>query len=422
MSELKIVQINSGYGNAGSTNRTTKEMHEWLCAEGIDSYVYCTRVDEKNTDQRVRVYSTPYLQKVHAFLSRVTGLQGYFSFFDTKRLLSWMSKDVPDVVLLRVLHSNCINFPLLFHFLKKKRIPVIIVLHDCWFMTGHCVHFAEADCEKWKNGCSHCPLIKQHNKSWFFDTSRRCYQDKKTWYRGLDMTVIGVSKWIANLARQSILKNAVELDYIYNWIDQAVFFPHNRKIIRDGMKLRNDEVVLLGVSSLWDEEKGFSTIVYVANQFRQYRIVLIGLIKGQEALPDNIMCVGEVGSPNLLAEYYSMADVFMNPSKQETFGKVTAEAICCGTPIVAYRTTATTELVEQAGGMLVNPGDCEGFCSAIRKTLDEKNVDSIRMRELRFAEDAFDKEKKMEEYAALFERIISRKGCMNDEEDFVHCQ
>lgn len=62
-----------------------------------------------------------------------------------------------------------------------------------------------------------------------------------------------------------------------------------------------------------------------------------------EKLPTNIIAVGILSGLRELAEHYSMADVFLNPSVQETFGKVSAEALACGTPIIANNATANPE-------------------------------------------------------------------------------
>jgi glycosyltransferase involved in cell wall biosynthesis len=48
-----------------------------------------------------------------------------------------------------------------------------------------------------------------------------------------------------------------------------------------------------------------------------------------------------------LAEYYANADVFVFPSKWETFGIVMIEAMACGTPVAAYPCQGPEDVVEQ---------------------------------------------------------------------------
>ena len=56
-----------------------------------------------------------------------------------------------------------------------------------------------------------------------------------------------------------------------------------------------------------------------------------------------------------LASYYQMADVFVFPSKTDTFGVVMLESMACGTPIAAYPVTGPIDVVENnVNGYLSN--------------------------------------------------------------------
>ena len=224
---MKIAQINTTYGSADSTGRNVKELHEFFKENGCESRVYVTRInnreEEKTSD--IILFSNKLDEKSHAILSRVTGFQGYFSHITTKALIRELKQYCPSVILLNVLHSNCINFELLFRYIAENQIPVIFVLHDCFFFTGHCCHYIDVKCEKWKKECGGCPSMRKWNKSLFFDTSRRALADKKRWYDAIKIKgVIAVSHWLEDEARQSILKDA-RITTVYNWVDQTIFKP-----------------------------------------------------------------------------------------------------------------------------------------------------------------------------------------------------
>ena len=151
---MKIVQINVSYGNADSTGRNVKELHTYLQKQGHNSYVFASmRNDKSDLDSNVFLFSNIIDRKVHALFSRLTGRQGFFSKQKTKKLITQLKTINPDVVLLNVLHSNCINFPLLFDFLIKYNIPTILVLHDTWYYTGHCCHYTDVNCFAWQKKC-----------------------------------------------------------------------------------------------------------------------------------------------------------------------------------------------------------------------------------------------------------------------------
>ena len=342
-------------------------------------------------------------EKSHAILSRVTGFQGYFSHITTKALIRELKQYCPSVILLNVLHSNCINFELLFRYIAENQIPVIFVLHDCFFFTGHCCHYIDVKCEKWKKECGGCPSMRKWNKSLFFDTSRRALADKKRWYDAIKIKgVIAVSHWLEDEARQSILKDA-RITTVYNWVDQTIFKPTVEFPIE--WKNFKRKQIALAVASVWGDDKGLQEIKRVALECPELIIVMIGAnINGVETM-ENIYTVGIVNNNTKLAEYYSAASVFLNPSRQETFGKTTAEALACGTPVVAYRTTACTELIDDTRGALAELGDAAGYIREVKKVL-KNGKEYYRGAALDFAHRKFDSKTNMLQYMDVIHSLI----------------
>lgn len=404
---MRVVQINGSYGMADSTGRTTAELHEYLLQNGVDSWVFAFKQSGDASECRqVEILGEPFSRPTHALLSRLTGLQGYYSAGPTRRLLRKLDRLRPDVVRLGVLHGNCIHLPLLMKYLAKKKIAVVLVLHDCWFFTGHCCYYTAAGCRRWETGCGHCPTRREWNTSWFFDRSARCLKDKRRWYAALDrLAVVGVSEWITNEARRSILKNAAEIRRIYNWVDTKRFCPRDPAPLRQKLGL-GEEKMVLGVASVWSEGKGLGMFIRIAQEHPDMVFVLVGRMEEGIPLPPNLRAVGLVKDPEALAEYYAAADLFANPSVQETFGKTTAEALASGTPVLVYNTTACPELVGEGCGRVVPLGDESAFSAAIPELLaqgKEKSGPVCRA----FALEQFGREKSLAEYLDLF-RALAR--------------
>lgn len=403
---MKIVQINGSYGTADSTGRTTKEMHTWLRLHGQQSYVFAAEInDNKALDPGVELYSTPFLRKIHSVASRISGLQGYFSWIDTKKLIFALEKIRPNVVVLRVLHNNSLHFPLFMRYLAKKKIAAVLVLHDCWYYTGHCCYYIEENCGLWMQQCGNCPAIHKWNKSWFFDTSQKLLKDKRKWFSSIEnLGVVGVSDWITGEAKRSaVLGDVKEIEAIYNWIDQTVFCPRDKKTLREELGLPIQDQIAVAVASTWSDVKGLQEILMIAEKQPELTIVLIGNTDARD-WPTNIVRTGAIQDSEKLAKYYAAADVFLNPSIQETFGKTTAEALSCGIPVVAYETTACTELVGRDGsrGKLVPLKDRQMFLEKTEALLSQKDVqyDCIS-----FAHSNFSMEKNMQKYMKLFYKL-----------------
>ena len=70
---------------------------------------------------------------------------------------------------------------------------------------------------------------------------------------------------------------------------------------------------------------------------------------------------------------YSAADVFVAPQVQEAFGLVMAEAMACGTPVVAFDATGPRDIVEhKVNGYAARPFDPEDLAAGIRFVLEDK--------------------------------------------------
>lgn len=401
---MKVLQINAVY-KYSSTGRSTSEFHEYLKSQGIVSAIAAVDVPCEN-DEYIRI-AGKLSTATHAILSRIVGRQGHFSYFSTWRLIKKVKKFAPDVIHLRVLHSNCINLPLLLKYFAKEDIPVVITLHDCWFFTGHCCYFVDSHCDRWKEKCGHCPDLRNWNKSLFFDFTTKNLLDKKALLGGIRrLAVIGVSDWVTGFVHESILKDASIIRRIYNWIDTEKMHPSDTSSFRQKINIKESDFVILACAQNWNKAKGIFDIIQIANRCPDYKFVLIGGIPQEYLpLPNNILTIGVLSDLNQLANYYSMADVFFNPSTRETFGKVTVEAMACGTPVVAYRLTATPELVRDGCGYVVDYQDFDAIedCLAIMK----KNGKGVYENNcVAFTHKEFGSEKLMNDYIELYKELI----------------
>jgi glycosyltransferase involved in cell wall biosynthesis len=267
-----------------------------------------------------------------------------------------------------------------------------------------------AECDKWKTGCHHCPQLKTDNVSWFFDRTSALWKEKKRLFEAVPrLAVVGVSEWTKEQGEKSFLSCADYIERIYNWIDLNVFYPReNREELKEKLGI-TDKKVVLGVASGWSNAKGLDKFCHLAESLGdEYAVVLVGQMQDAYRLPSNVIAVPPTTSTDLLAEYYSMADVFVSLSLQETFGKVSAEALACGTPIVCFDSTANKEMVGDNSGKTVAPNDLDGIIDAVEK-ICKKDKQEYMKRCRQFAATHFDKEKNIVSYLQLFEKLTADK-------------
>lgn len=399
---MKIVQINA-VNRFSSTGLNTWDLHQYLKSIGHESFIFCT--NENKPNENIYQIGCSFDYKLHSFFSHLFGNQGSYSIIATHKLINKLKKIKPDIVHLGNLHSNFINLRLLLNFLASNDIATSLTLHDCWFFTGHCCYFTDTNCDRWQTGCGNCPDLRNWNNSWFIDNSRKNLKLKSELFSKIPrLAVIGVSQWVTDFMPRSILKNASIIKAIYNWIDTDVFRPRETITLREKLNLSKTDFVVLGVAQTWNRQKGLYAFIDLAKMMPQCKFLMAGDLKCDTVLPQNIVTIGATSNLEKLSELYSLADVFFMPSIRETFGKVTAEALCCGTPVVAYNVTATPELIAPNCGYVIEQGDLNTARDAIEEIMTRgKNYFSKSCRE--YAIRTFSKNILMNQYLEVFRAI-----------------
>ncbi len=404
---MKIVQINA-VCNYGSTGRTTLELSKYLTNNNIENYVfYGNGYSDYPPAKRL---NTDFGVKLHGLMSRLMGRQGYFSFLHTQKIIKELKTINPDIVHLRNLHGNFIHLNMLLKYLGKNKIATVISLHDCWFYTGHCTHYITENCEKWKTGCYNCPRKKNDNPSWFFDQSKSVWKDRVKYFGKINkLGVIGVSDWVTNEAKQSFLSKNAKFKRIYNWIDTSVFYPRNNKDeICEKYNLPKEKYKVILVAGRWNKgsEKYNDLKELLKLIDNDVQVILVGGYNSDEYLGENVSLVGYINNTNELAELYSVADVYVHLSHADTFGKVVAEALACGTPAIVYNTTALPELVNKECGYVAPCGDTQAVFDALNKI--KKNGKSFYSKSCAdFASENFEKETLIESTLDFYSVLLN---------------
>ena len=391
---MKIVQINATCGQ-GSTGDICLSISRMLTETGIENYVLYTVGD--CTDSAAIKVGNLQTVRVAAAKSRLTGNYGFTAKRITKQLLNLLRKIQPDIVHLHNLHSHNCHLQLLLDYLREKRIKVFWTFHDCWAFTAYCPHYTLAGCSNWKTGCRVCPQYRHY--SLLFNQSETLYNKKKALTEGLRLTVITPSYWLAGQVRQSFFRQ-FPVKVIHNGVDCSVFFPRKNDFRkRNGLE---NVFVLLGVAFRWDNRKGLDVFIELYRRLnpQQYKIVLVGTDdEVDKLLPDGIISIHRTERREDLAELYTAADVFVNPTREEVLGLVNLEANACGTPVVTFNAGGSPECICKTSGVSVEVDDIESMETQIVRIVTEKPF-TTQMCVNRAAE--FDKDKQYRKYLNLY--------------------
>ncbi len=397
----KIVAINSC--NYGSTGNIMLSILQTAETEGMDTLACYPKA--RRTMPNFKLNKHYYiggliLRNIGLRLSAITGLYGCFSIIDTIKLIFKLKRFNPDVIHFHNLHDSYINIPLIFHYIKNNRIRVIWTLHDCWSFTGHCPYFTLSKCEKWKSGCMKCPSYKMYPSS-LFDNSKLMWKLKRKWFTGMqDAVIVTPSQWLADLVKQSFLNNYT-IKVINNGINLGVFKPTESNF-RDKFRL-TDKYIIVGVAMGWENRKGLDVFIELSKRLSEdYKIILVGTNDEVDSmLPSNILSIHRTGNQAELAEIYSAADLFVNPTREENYPTVNMEAIACGTPVLTFRTGGSPEILDDKTGFVVDVDDIGEMERQIVRICTKKPFSKEDCRE---RAKSFDKDLKFQEYVGLYQK------------------
>jgi glycosyltransferase involved in cell wall biosynthesis len=373
-----VLQINTVCG-VGSVGRIVRQIHEALREKGHESYIAYGR-KPLGCDGAIRIGGDLDVY-FHVFLTRVFDLHGFGSKKATKKFLKIVEEINPDIIHLHNIHGYYLNIEVLFDFLKSFDKPVVWTLHDCWAFTGHCSYFTYAKCERWKTGCYSCPEKKSYPRSVIFDNSKSNYARKKKAFTGAkNMTLVTPSQWLAGLVKESFLGD-YPVQVIPNGIDTEVFKPtpsdFKKRYGLDG------KFLILGVANVWEKRKGFDYFLDLSKYLSDDEIiVLVGLSDERiKNLPNNIIGIKRTNSAKELAEIYTAADVFFNPTLEDNYPTVNLEAQACGTYVITFDSGGAKEtIISKESGIAIKPCKAEDIMNLIRvlrsKGRKAANVDS----------------------------------------------
>ena len=240
--------------------------------------------------------------------------------------------------------------------------------------------------------------------------------------QGAEKIIVTPSVWLTKEALKSFV-GKYECVTIRNGIEvKNVFYPRGKARCREKYGYLPDEKLILGIAvGYQDVRKGAKYIIQLAKDLEnEAKIILIGWNEKNNHMLEgttNVITIPNTSDADMLAEYYTMADVFVLPSLAENYATVTLEAMACGTPVVGFLAGGIPEQLTDGKGIAVEVGNQQAFDEAVRKVLasneETTGKETVVLRgealAARIAEEN-STEKMTAEYKRIYQKLIQHKG------------
>lgn len=399
---MKIVFVNNCYPS-GSTGKIVKVLNEQYRRLGHETVVIYGQ-GSKSGGNFHKVASWPYI-KLQALRCRITGVMYGGCILSTGQAIRIIKKEKPDVVHLHCLNSNFINIYRLVSWLKKHKVKTVVTNHAEFLYTGNCGY--ALDCTKYQTGCGSCPRLRKETKSWFRDGTHSAWVKMKRAFENFDTSiVVNVSPWTQSRSSESIILGQLENITVLNGVDTSVFSYKGRAASG------GEKIIFHATSNFSDDPndiKGGRYLIELAKRMegQNVKILVAGKHEGSLRVPSNMVLLGHVADQAQLARLYSDADLVVLTSKKETYSMITAESLCCGTPVVGFEAGGPERIALPEYSKFVAQGDVDALYAASMRML-ASNVSKEEISKA--ARKQYSNERMADDYLKVYEQCIQKSG------------
>jgi glycosyltransferase involved in cell wall biosynthesis len=280
-----------------------------------------------------------------------------------------------DVIHLHLIHNT--PFDINFLPLITRLKPTLITLHDCFFLGGHCIH--HYTCEKWKTHCADCGFLDNAFKIEYDDTALKFLLLKTAIYNSF-ITAIVASDWMYNKVRQSYIWKDKKIFLLPFGVNQNIFKRADTITVRKNLGIPVNNTVLMFRCQENNPYKGLDIILHSLKNIQStsnITLIAVGTSNNCNVLNNykknyDLKVYDWITDDNILSQLYQASDIFLMPSKQEAFGLMAVEAMCCGKMVLATTGTALESIINHPHCGIAVEHNADIYLNELQRLLNNK--------------------------------------------------
>lgn len=357
--------------NYGSTGKIALNLYEYLKINGYNT-IFCYGRGNQSSDANHIKISSNLEVGIHAFLQKYIGLHSFVSIFSTIKLFKLLEAKKIDTIYCINLHGYYINEPWFYNYLASNKFKVIYIMADESAYLGDCGY--HGNCNNYLHGCGNCP-----KKQLVLDFSSHLFKKKKRAYTKMtNMIFVGPEYTIKEAQKSPLLYNK-KTAIVDEAINIDFYTPKNTDNLFNSLGIDKTKKIIVCVAPSSYKRKGCQYYLELARRFEKnsnYIFIHIGYEGDIKKCPNNYIPIKYISNQELLAEYYSIADLFVFPSLLDTMPNACLEALSCGTPILGFNISGMPYIANKDTGTFVEACNVSELEKVV-KNINKKTTTTI---------------------------------------------
>ena len=363
----------------GSTGKIAIGLLDYLKAKGENAIFCYGRGHKPTTDDRY-LFSSNLEVIMHYANNKITGLLNSSSQFATRRLIKKLrQRNVKNIFIIN-LHGYYLNEKMFLDYLVYDQINVVYIMADESAFLGNCTY--RNGCENYLRQCLDCPRQRGIAKFLFPNASKSAFLKKQQAYKAISNIVFVAPEFVIKSSADAPLLEGKMTSIVDEAIDVRVNHPKDTTQLRHKLGIADDAIVIGCVAPYSYERKGVRYLIEAARKLqndKRFVFVQVGYdSQDKSQLPSNYIPIGYISNQEELTDYYSLADLFVFPSLQDTMPNACLEALACGSPLLCFDTSGMPYIADETVMTLVEPKNVDQMVDAIVNT-QKKTEQTIKV-------------------------------------------